>query len=82
MGTSLVFGSALGPYLSSFCVETLGYRGLFGLLAGVGAAGTLLVLFAVPESLASPGDATAGEAGGRLPELAPTSLSPGENPVA
>ena len=81
MGTSLVFGSALGPYLSASAVETLGYRGLFGLLAGVGAAATLLVLFAVPESLAR-GDATAGEAGGRLPELAPTSLSPGENPVA
>ncbi len=45
VGTSLVFGSALGPYLSALSVETLGYRGLFGVLAGVGrgrdAAGAL-----------------------------------------
>jgi MFS family permease len=61
VGTSLVFGSALGPYLSALWVETLGYRGLFGVLAGVGAAATLLVLFAVPETLARRGDPPVGQ---------------------
>ncbi len=78
VGTSLVFGSAIGPYLSALWVETLGYRGLFGVLAGVGAAATLLVILAVPESLARAGDAPTQPAGGRLPDLAPTTLAPGE----
>jgi MFS family permease len=78
VGTSLVAGSALGPYLSALWVESLGYRGLFGVLAGVGAAATLLVLFAVPESLARGGEAISPEPVGRLPELAPASLAPGE----
>jgi predicted MFS family arabinose efflux permease len=77
VGTALVFGSALGPYLSALWVETLGYRGLFGVLAGVGAAATLLVIFAVPESLAR-GESPGGPANGRLPGLAPTALAPGE----
>jgi MFS family permease len=78
VGTSLVFGSALGPYLSAIWVEALGYRGLFSVLAGVGAAATLLVLFAVPESRACGGDVPARPASGQLPELAPTSLAAGE----
>ncbi len=82
VGTSLVFGSALGPYLSSFWVEAMGYRGVFGMLAGIGAAATLLVIFAVPESLARGEDERSGQAGGRLAELAPTPLSPAENPAA
>jgi MFS family permease len=82
VGTSLVFGSALGPYLSALWVESLGYRGLFGVLAGVGAAATLLVILAVPETLAR-GNAdpaeTAETAEGRLPELAASTLAPGES---
>lgn len=79
VGTSLVAGSALGPYLSALWVESLGYRGLFGVLAGVGAAATLLVLLAVPESLARAGDVPAQPTAGRLPELAPATLAPGES---
>ena len=75
VGTSLVFGSALGPYLSSFCVDTLGYRGLFGLLAVVGAAGTLLVLFAVPESLPAPPMRRAERAAGGSPSCADLALA-------
>jgi MFS family permease len=81
VGTALVLGSALGPYISALWVETLGYRGLFGVLAGVGAAATLLVILAVPESL-SRGEAPVTPASGRLPELAPTSLSPADGPEA
>jgi MFS family permease len=77
VGTSLVFGSALGPYLSALWVDSLGYRGVFGVLAGVGAAATLLVILAVPESLAR-GEATAAVATGRLSELAPATLAPGD----
>jgi MFS family permease len=51
VGSSLVFGSAVGPTLAALVVDVLHYRGLFGLLAGVGAAATLLVVFLVPETL-------------------------------
>jgi MFS family permease len=54
VGSCLVFGSAVGPLLSGFIVGPLGYRGLFGVLAAVAAAATLLVLAAVPETLARP----------------------------
>ena len=50
VGSSLVFGSAVGPLLSGLIVDSLGYRGLFGLLAGIGAAATALVVFCVPET--------------------------------
>jgi MFS family permease len=52
VGSCLVLGSALGPAAASFLVEPLGYRGLFGLLAGLGAVATGIVVFLVPESLA------------------------------
>jgi MFS family permease len=57
VGCSLVLGSALGPALAALLVEPLGYRGLFGVLAGVGMAATLVVLLFVPENrnLASEG---------------------------
>jgi len=77
VGTALVFGSALGPYLSALWVEALGYRGLFGVLAGVGAAATLLVILAVPESLGR-GEAPRAPASERLPELASAALAPGK----
>ncbi|HUY88205.1 MAG TPA: MFS transporter [Pirellulales bacterium] len=51
VGASLVLGSAIGPALSGPIAEALGYRGLFGLLAGVGALATAVVVFCVPETL-------------------------------
>jgi MFS family permease len=50
VGCSLVFGSAVGPAVAALVVEPLGYRGLFGVLAGVGVAATLVVLLLVPEA--------------------------------
>ena len=50
VGCSLVFGSAVRPALAGLVVTGLGYRGTFGLLAGVGFVATLVVIFAVPES--------------------------------
>jgi predicted MFS family arabinose efflux permease len=50
VGAALVLGSALGPALASLVVGSLRYRDTFGLLAGVGAAATALVLVFVPET--------------------------------
>jgi MFS family permease len=52
VGSCLVLGSALGPAVSGFLVEPLGYRGLFAALAGVGAVATAIVVAFVPETLA------------------------------
>lgn len=51
VGASLVFGSAIGPALSGPIAEVLGYRGLFGLWAGVGALATAVVVAWIPETL-------------------------------
>ncbi len=51
VGCCLVFGSAIGPAAAAMLVGPLGYRGLFLLLAAVGLAATLIVLFFVPETL-------------------------------
>jgi MFS family permease len=51
VGTSLVFGSAVGPLVSCLIVDDLGYRGMFALLAGVCAAATAIILFLVPETV-------------------------------
>jgi MFS family permease len=51
VGTSLVLGSGIGPACAGWMVESLGYRGTFGVLAGVGVAATLIVAAFVPESL-------------------------------
>ena len=80
VGTALVAGSALGPYLTALRVESIGYRGTFGALAVVGAVATLLVIVAVPESLARDGARPTEPAGGRLPDLTPAALAPGEGP--
>ena len=48
VGSALVLGSAIGPALAGLVVTDLGYRGVFGLLAGVGAGATLVVICAVP----------------------------------
>ncbi|HEX7448394.1 MAG TPA: MFS transporter [Pirellulales bacterium] len=55
VGTSLVFGSALGPAVAAQVVDVLGYRGLFGALAVVGAVATLALLAFVPETLRAGG---------------------------
>jgi MFS family permease len=52
VGSCLVLGSALGPALSGCLVGPLGYRGLFALLAGVGALATAIVIACVPETTA------------------------------
>ncbi len=49
VGSALVFGSAVGPTLSGLVVDSLGYRGMFLLLAAVAGAATLVVVFLVPE---------------------------------
>jgi MFS family permease len=49
VGSSLVFGSALGPAVASFIVEGLGYPKLFLFLGAIAFVATL-VLFAVPEA--------------------------------
>ena len=51
VGTSLVLGSAIGPAVSGLLVDALGYRLMFAVLAGVGALGTAVVVFLVPETL-------------------------------
>jgi MFS family permease len=51
VGSSLVLGSAVGPLLSGLIVDALGYRGMFGLLAGIGALATSLVCLLVPETV-------------------------------
>ena len=43
VGTALVFGSALGPFLAGLVIKLVGYRGMFALLSGIGAAATTLV---------------------------------------
>lgn len=55
VGSCLVLGSALGPLLAGLLVESLGYRGLFGLLAGVAGTATMVVLTLVPETLPAVG---------------------------
>ena len=47
VGTSLVIGSSLGTFLSSFIVEELGYRNLYVALGSICILGTLC-LFGVP----------------------------------
>ncbi len=51
VGSSLVLGSALGPFFCGFIVAAIGYRVLFGLLAAVGAIAVLLIIAFVPESI-------------------------------
>ena len=51
VGCSLVLGSAIGPGLSGFVVDAIGYRALFGGLAAVGAVAAFLVAAFVPETL-------------------------------
>jgi MFS family permease len=51
VGSCLVLGSAIGPAVAGCVVESLGYRGLFLGLAGVGVLATGIVIFLVPETL-------------------------------
>ncbi len=60
VGSCLVLGSAIGPAVSGFLVEPLGYRGLFWVLAGVGVVATLIVAILVPETLKTHEEITEG----------------------
>ncbi len=51
VGSALVLGSAVGPAFSCQVVDALGYRGMFGVLAGIGVVTTTLVVVLVPETL-------------------------------
>ena len=51
VGSCLVLGSAIGPAVAGCVVDSLGYRGLFLALAGVGALATAIVIVLVPETL-------------------------------
>jgi MFS family permease len=51
VGSCLVLGSAIGPAVASFLVGPLGYRGLFAVLAGLGAMATGTVVLLVPETV-------------------------------
>ncbi len=55
VGSCLVLGSAIGPAAAGSLVGSLGYRGLFWALAGVGALATAVVVALVPETLTTPG---------------------------
>jgi len=54
VGSSLVFGSAVGPLLSGLIVGHVGYVGMFGLLAGIGGIALILVIAFVPETIVRP----------------------------
>lgn len=51
VGTSLVLGSALGPFVSSRLNSMLDYRELFGLLAVIGGLASGLVIACLPETV-------------------------------
>jgi MFS family permease len=75
VGSCLVLGSALGPAVSGFLVEPLGYRGLFAALAGVGVVATGIVAAFVPETLSRNKDLVEGmtiEPVGMTPDLSTT----------
>ena len=63
VGSCLVLGSALGPAAAGMVVGSLGYRGLFWALAGVGVVATVVVVALVPESLRPGGSSSAADAG-------------------
>lgn len=54
VGTSLVFGSAVGPLLAALIVGHVGYVGMFSVLAGIGAIALILVITFVPETIVRP----------------------------
>jgi MFS family permease len=54
VGSSLVFGSAVGPLLSGLIVGHVGYVGMFGMLAGVGAIALVLIIAFIPETFVRP----------------------------
>ncbi len=76
VGSCLVFGSAVGPAVAGFLVGPLGYRGLFGVLAGVGVAATAIVVFLVPETLAKGNQAPAAHSSGPLATTSDLATSP------
>lgn len=51
VGSSLVFGSAVGPLLCGLIVGRIGYAVMFGLLAGIAAVALFLVIALIPETM-------------------------------
>lgn len=76
VGTSLVLGSAIGPAVSGLLVDPLGYRGLFGLLAALGAVATGLVVAFVPETLAAHDEIGPGRAVAPMATVSDLSTTP------
>jgi MFS family permease len=60
VGTSLVLGSAIGPAIAGLLVDSLGYRGIFALLSGIGGLATLMVAALVPETVGTNLERSAG----------------------
>src|SRR5512135_42115 len=76
VGTSLVLGSAIGPAASGLLVDPLGYRGLFALLAALGAVATGLVVAFVPETLAAHDEIGPGRAVAPMATVSDLSTTP------
>jgi len=76
VGAALVGGSALGPFVAGFFVERLGYPAMFGVLAGVGAVATAIVVFLVPETGGKRRDGSTGPAGGPMATTGDLSTTP------
>lgn len=49
VGISIVVGASLGPAVAAVLVGPLGFRAMFGVLAALSLAGTLILVFFVPE---------------------------------
>jgi MFS family permease len=75
VGTSLVFGSAIGPALSALLVDPLGYRSTFAILGALGLAATAIIALALPETLRRTPEASVSAAAG----LATAALAPSES---
>ena len=76
VGAALVGGSALGPFVSGFFVERLGYPAMFGVLAGVGAVATAIVIFFVPETAGKRRDGARKPAGEPMATTSDLSTTP------
>lgn len=82
VGTSLVFGSALGPAVAAQLVDVIGYRGLFGALGAVGGVATMLLVACVPETLPAKVEGEIGLAGGKADAPSAVALELGGGSIA
>ena len=75
VGTSLVLGSGLGPACAGWMIESLGYRGTFGVLAAVGVVATLIVAAFVPETVSGAGKTESNEVDADVPLARPRAMA-------